>query len=312
MKINFDKQKQAEKLSGLVSSTVDLGKKAAANTKNSVNSLVEKSKSDSYARRLKKYNPLFPDQYLNPEFNLPNMIVIVDDAERRGIDVCEGAIGWLSKDTGIEMLHLYDEAVEFSGLKFVPVAACDAVYYVDNFDRTRFIRIDCIFSKAHEERMAELKHIAHSLGAKRCSIEICESIEDTRHKSKEFSLTEKFKGVSNTESRSQEFSSSQSRQIKGRIEAEFEGSDAPVQPVLKWFSNDDSIIRLIEMRCSGNNTIKSETLELAGSSSSTMSQKTAYAIDGAIGKLGGVKGTASMSDFASKEHSSRMLFCVEF
>ena len=312
MKINFDKQKQAEKLTGLVSSTVDLGKKAAENTKNIAATLVEKSKNDSLMRKLKKYNPVFPDQYTSPAFNLPNMIVIVDDAERRGIDVCEGAIGWLSQNTGIEILHLYDEAVPFSGITFIPSVTCNAVYYVDSFDRTRFIRTDCIFSKAHEERLAELKHIAHALGAKRCSIEICEVTIDKKDQSKEVSLTEKGKGSASRESAEQSISSSQFNQIQGRIEAEFEGHCTPVKPALKWFAHDDSINYLIEARCSGSNTIKKETLELSGSSSSTMSQKTAYAIDTAIGKLSGIKGSMSMDAQVAKEQRSNLRYCVEF
>ena len=182
MKIEFDKKKSVEALSTLAQNTVDLGKKVVADTKVGVTAMVEKSKADEYARRLKKYNPLFPEQYQSASFNLPNIIVIVDDAVRRGIDVCEGSIGWLSKDSGAEVLHQYDEAVQFSGVQFVPAATCDAVYYVDSFDRNRFIRTDCIFSKAHEEKIAELKHIAYSIGAKRCTIDISES--STKSKTK--------------------------------------------------------------------------------------------------------------------------------
>ena len=199
MKIEFDKKKSAEALSGIVQSTVDFGKKAAADAKVGVAAIVEKSKADSYARRLKKYNPLFPDQYQSESFNLPNIIMIVDDAVRRGIDVCEGSIGWLSKESGVEILCLYDEAVIFSGIQFVPTVTCDALYYVDSFDRNKFIRTDCIFSKAHEERMAELKHIAYSLGAKRCTIEINESSSDTQVQNKSVNLTESFRGLSSTE-----------------------------------------------------------------------------------------------------------------
>lgn len=79
MKIAFDKKRSAEVLSGLAQSTVDLGKKAAANAKVGVTTIVEKSKSDRYAHRMKKYTPLFPDQYKSNSFNLPNIIIIVDD-----------------------------------------------------------------------------------------------------------------------------------------------------------------------------------------------------------------------------------------
>lgn len=312
MKIEFDKKKSAEALSGLVQSTVDFGKKAAADAKVGVAATVEKSKADSYARRMKKYNPLFPDQYKSESFNLPNIIMIVDDAVRRGIDVCEGSIGWLSKESGAEVLCLYDEAVKFSGIQFVPAVTCDAFYYVDSFDRNRFIRTDCIFSKAHEERMAELKNVAYCLGAKRCTIEISESSSDTQVQNKSVNLTETFRGISSNESAEQSISQTGKNRRSGHIEIEFEGNDTPQRPELKWFAHDDTIKRLIDMCCNGKRAVKTETLELAGSSSATMSQKTACAIDGAIGKLGGAQGNSSMDAQAAKEHHSKLLFHIEF
>ena len=312
MKIEFDKKKSAEALSGLVKSTVDFGMKAAADARVGVNAMVEKTKAAGYARRLKKYNPLFPEQYQSESFNLPNIIMIVDDAVRRGIDVCEGSIGWLSKESGVEVLCLYDEAVTFSGIQFVPSVTCDALYYVDSFDRNRFIRTDCIFSKAHEERMAELEHVAYSVGAKRCTIEIIESDSDMQVQNKSMNASENYKDVSSTESMEQSLSQTGKSRRSGRIVTEFEGIRTPRKPTLKWFAHDDTIKQLIEMCCSGERTVKSKTLELSGSSSATMSQKTAYAIDGAIGKMGGASGNVSMDAQAAKEHQSKLLFYVEF
>jgi hypothetical protein len=64
--------------------------------------------------------------------------------------------------------------IPFSGLQFIPMATCDAVYYVDSFDRTKFIKADSYFKKIQEERVAELEHIACCLGAKWCYIEVVE------------------------------------------------------------------------------------------------------------------------------------------
>ena len=310
MKIEFDKKKSAEAISSLVKNTVDLSKKAAADTKVGIASMVEKSKADGYARRMKKYNPLFPDQFKSESFNLPNIIMIVDDAVRRDIDVCEGAIGWLSNESGTEVLCLYDEAVAFSGVQFVPSVTCDAFYYVDAFDRNRFIRTDCIFDKAHEERMAELEHVAYCLGAKYCTIEISEATLDVQKQSKSFNVASKEGIVSECLEKSS--SSSGQHRRGGRIEAEFEGHNNPQIPQLKWFTYDDTIKRLIEMCCEGKRDVKTKMLELSGSSSATMSQKAACAIDGAIGKLGGVKGGMSMDAQATKEHHSKLMFYIEF
>lgn len=312
MEIKFDKTKTAQALANFAKNTADFGKKVAEDTKVGVAAMVEKSKADSYARRLRKYNPLFPEKYKSEEFKLPNMIMIVDDAVRRGIDVCEGAIGWLDNNNGIEVLCLYDEAVEFSGITFIPTAICDAFYYVDSFDRNKYIRTDCIFGKAHEERMAELKHIAYALGAKRCSVEISESSVDVHEESSEVSISEKYKDTSSKEGLEQSFVRKGSNSRSGRIEIEFEGDREVKQPTLKWFAHDDNIKYLVEMCCSGARSVKSESLELSGSSSATMSQKTAYSIDAAVGGLGGVKGENAMEKQATKEHRSKLMYYIEF
>ena len=313
---NLDTKKGPSMLSSLLQKTTAIGKSAAESVQKSAAVLSDKIKASSYERRAKKYNPLFPDEYNSESFCIPNMIIIVDDAVRRGIDVCEGAIGWRSNQNGIEVLHLYDEAVATSGINFIPTATCDAVYYVDSFDRTRYIRTDCIFDRAHNERMAELKHIAHMLGAKSCSIEFCETANQmsTTKKERNFSepATVKSKELTSEDHYNHGSASQNDSKWDGRITAEFEGSDIPRRPKLKWFAHDEMIKRLIDARCKDINTITCETIELFGSSSATMSQHTACAIDSAICEIGGFKGSSSMESHATMEHSRKLIYCVKF
>lgn len=315
MKPSFDFKKGKEALNNALQKTADASKKVAVGVKDGTKTLVEKAKVGVHDWRMKKYNPLFPEKFNSESFNIPNMIIIVDDAVRREIDVCDGAIGWLNNDKGIEILYLYDEAVEMSKIKFVPCAECDAAYYVDSFDRNRFIRLDCIFSKAHEEKMAELKHIAHSLGAKKCIIEINES-------SKSVAVTNTSASVSGSGLKSGEryetneqiqmdSSVKHSAQRSGMIEIEFSGNDTPVYPTLKWFAHDDNIKRLIEMRVGNTNSIKNETLIIKGSMCSAMSQKTAYVIDNAFTQMS-ANVHYNMESQAQKENSSDLVFKVEF
>ena len=98
MKINIDAKKVMETGTGILQKTTDISKKTAGVLKESAKTISEKTKKDSYLRRLKKYNPLFLEQYKSEDYHIPNMIMIVDDAVRRGIDVCEGAIGWTNKE----------------------------------------------------------------------------------------------------------------------------------------------------------------------------------------------------------------------
>lgn len=314
MKVNFDIKKGIDTVSTAIDKTAEFGKHAASDVKNSLIALSEKSKQDGYLRRLKKYNPLFWEVYNSSTFAIPNMIVIVDDAVRRGIDVCEGAMGWLSNQGGMEVLHLYDEAVGSSGLQFVPSADCDAVYYVDSFCRNRFIRIDCIFSTAHEERLAELKHVAHALGAKKCTIEITESSKEVNVQHGKVGISGKLNAsakASSGESAEQSASYKDSSTRSGHIVANFEGNDSPKKPKLKWFTHDPNIKRLIEMRCKRDNSIQSETLQISGASTATMSKKTAYSIDCSISKLG-VKGNSVMESQVIKENQTTLIFHIEF
>lgn len=300
-----------KKASDFGSKTVVFGKKAAGGIQSGAKVLSEKAKNANYLKRLEKYKPLFPKDYKSKEFNLPNMVMIVDDAVRRGIDVCEGAIGWLGTETGMEVLFLYDEWVKRSGIQFIPAPKCDEIYYVDTFNRNRFIRVDCIFTKAHEEKLAELEHIAYSLGAKRCSVEIVEADAQMTVQRKSVENSTHLGKFSSNESAEKSSRQSASNQRSGRKTTMFAGNCEPKRPELKWFSNDENIKRLIEMRCSDANSIKSTVLELEGSSSATMSQKAAYAIDCAINKMGN-KTKLGMEHQATKESSSKMMFEIEF
>ena len=323
MKIRFDKKKSTETLAAIAQSTTDVSKKVAAGvksgtaiavekTKTNASAVIEKTKSDAYSRKLKKFNPLFPDRYNDSSFNLPNIIVIVDDAVRKNIDVCEGAIGWLGKEKDVEILYLYDEAVSSSGLQFIPTSTCDAVYYVDSFDRHSFIKADCYFRKVQDERSAELEHIACCLGAKSCSVEIIEKQKSAQAKKRKSELTEKVKGIKSKESAEQSSSDQSSAELRTRNYSKFQGNDVPQRPTLKWFAHESTILQLIAARCSGDNSITEKELDFYGSSFTTMSQKAACAIDCALVAAGGASGSASIEAQATKEQESRLVFHVEF
>lgn len=323
MKIHFDKKKSAETLASITQNTAEISKKVASSvksgtvavvekTKAGTAAVVEKTKSDAYARRLKKYNPLFPDHYHSKEFTLPNIIVIVDDAVRKDIDVCEGAIGWIGKENDVEILYLYDEFIPFSELQFVPTATCDAVYYVDSFNRYNFIKADCYFKKVQEERSAELEHIACCLGAKWCSVEIIEKEKTAQANKRKFSTKENIKGVKNEESAEQSVAAQSKTELHSLNRTTFQGNNIPQKPNLKWFAHDSTIKQLIAARCSGNNSAMSKDLDFYGTSFTTISRKAACAMDCAIVATGSAKGSVSMEDQAIKEQESRLIFHVEF
>ena len=209
-------------------------KKTADGTIANAQLLVQKAQEENLKAQIKKYNPVFPEQYSDPGFGLSNLIMIVDDVVRKDIEVCKGAIGWKSQGKGAEVFHLYYEAVASSGLHFVPAAICDSVYYVDPHDRSRFIRLDCYFDKMQESKLAELQHIAFSLGAKKYSVEMCDTSREKRSVNQKGS----FKGKAVAGESKKAVAASKEYDTKAENEtrsesvafAEFEGDMKPTQP----------------------------------------------------------------------------------
>lgn len=312
MKINFEKE--AAFLKQAADKVGKAGNKAAIAVKDGVQAISDKAQEasatmqeKSYEERLKKYNPLFPNQYKDADFNIPNLIRIVDDAVRKNIDVCEGAIGWCSKEKGVEVLHLYDEAIAFSELKFLPAATCDTVYYVDPFDRNRYISLESFFDTIQQSKLAELQHIAFSLGAKGYCVEMAEN-------SKEFSSAKKsgaIKGIKGVNAQgSRELTVSTEKASNALARAEWSNSRKPVRPNLLWYANDDNVRNLIAMCCSENRMeMTSYTIELRSSSSATMSTSTAAKIDAAAGKMGV---SSNFGATCANEYNKTMLFRLEF
>ena len=204
---------------------------------------------------------------------------------------------------------MYDEAREISGIEFVPTFNINSIYCVDTFDlsRKRFIKSDCIFHKAQEEKVAELENVAYCLGAKKCSIEILQNDTETERASQSAS----FSIAKNSANASTEKTATRGNSGKGKAEVEFKGHNSPTEPKLKWFAYDDTIKNLIKMRCENPKAIKSRTLELSGASSATMSVQTAAAIDCML-KGVKVKAAATMENQATKEISSTLIFDIEF
>ena len=202
-------------------------------------------------------------------------------------------------------------------MQFIPAPICNAVYYVDHFNRNRYIQADCIFSRTLKEKIDELQHIAESVGAKRCIIDISESSKSSKSHNKSADLnasadSENDSVATASATVNYDCLSKTNTNQHGHIEAEFTGLRFPKRPTLKWFAYDDSIRNLVETCCSGKRRVKKLTLTLSGSTSATMSQSIATAIDGVMNNTLHVKGHASMKSQAKKEYQSDLLFYIEF
>lgn len=285
--------------------------KSAVAIKSAASDFAGKLKEENIKTRLKKLNPLFPEEYRSEEFHLPNLIVIVDDAVRRDEVLCEGAIGWRNTVKDVEVLYLYDEFVPESGLRFVPAATCDTAYYVDPHNRQQFIRVDSLFERTQQEKLAELAHIAYSLGAKRYSVEMQEEASLKSAARVKANAKFGFGKLGGTTSEDRQTKSASGSINKSLANVEFTEAREPVEPTLRWFTHDNYICELIRQRCSGIGGMRTVDIVLSGSDYSTMSASTSVKVDAAVCKIG-LNSNAQIEASSAEERSHKMLFHIEF
>ena len=171
-----NQEKAKEIISKAWKTTANIGKKTADGIQKGAKAISEQHEKRVQERQRAKEEPITKKIYKSKNFHTPNIIVIIDDAEKRDQPVYKDAIGYRknhkAKNQNVEVFYLFDEYAKDTELSFIPFCKCDNIYCVDPFDSTRFINVSDIFAKTNEEKLAELEHIAYSLGAKSCSIEI--------------------------------------------------------------------------------------------------------------------------------------------
>lgn len=258
------------------------------------------------------FRPVFSEQYESGELKRPKMIAIANDADRKDIEVCEGSIGWSGNAAGVEVLHLYEDAVPTSGLTFFPQALCDSVYYEDSLTPGRFINLDCYFDVLQKDRITELRRIAYELGARKCTLESIEEAKSVRMAKGGIGVKGKLGKIPVGDADGSYRATTESRK-RIVFSQTFEGNAEPRRPELKWFAHDQEIEFLIATRCNGSdrNMTKDYRVELDSSSTQTMSVQLAAKLDKALGKLGAAC-NFSLKGEALTESRRRLVFEVEF
>ena len=296
---DFNTQEDTDKKSKAKVGFSNFLKKTSEGIQKGAKNVSEFTQKTIHDQKMKHYNPLFKEELKSKTFKLPSVIQIVSEVSRRDVDVCEGAVGWTSTVNDVDILHVYEEYTKLCKVQFVPFEKVDAIYCADNFDKSKYINSDAIFERAMNEKLTELENIAYCLGATSCSIELIES--DGQAESSRIKI-----GAKKTGDLDSSISTSSSNKQSGKNISTFSGHNNPTRPELKWFKYDENINALIDRKVADSGSVTYKVLELKGSSSATMSQKTACAID----KI--AKCSISVEKKAVKEHSSTLIFEIEF
>ena len=240
------------------------------------------------------YKPVFPDEYNSPDYKIPKMIVIKDEASRKGIDVCKGAIGWADKIGELEALCMYDDWAKTCGLSFMPTLTLDTAYYVHPFDSSKYVRVEDYIATMKKDMDAELADVAYCLGAKSYKI------EHTEKKSRSFHV----KGHSKNSGSAPllvdgdpvqasldgkgkaSFGCAHESECHESLQQTFAGEAKASVPELCWYKDDSSINQLIKTRCSeGMNVSKTYRCEITNTYSACVGVGLAKKLDGALAAI---------------------------
>lgn len=240
------------------------------------------------------YKPVFPDEYNSPDYKIPKMIVIKDEASRKGIDVCKGAIGWADKIGELEALCMYDDWAKTCGLSFMPTLTLDTAYYVHPFDSSKYVRVEDYITTMKKDMDAELADVAYCLGAKSYKI------EHTEKKSRSFHV----KGHSENSGSAPllvdgdpvqasldgkgkvSFGYAHESECHEFLQQTFAGEAKASVPELRWYKDDSSVNQLIKTRCSeGMNVSKTYRCEITNTYSACVGMGLAKKLDGALAAI---------------------------
>ena len=265
--------------------------------------------------REKYYSPVMYDEYMAEDYDLPNLIVIVDEDRRKNVDICEGAIGWLKIVSKAEVLYMYDEFVDDSGLLFYPQPSMDSLYMVDRFDKKRFINVSSYLAVAQSEKMTELKQIAHKLGAKYCKLVSYEGSKQTVTTQTKIKGNASLKGKKAPKgSLDSEINSSKSEEHSTQVmfEQKFDSTGEATMPELKFYAHDAEIKALIDSRLNPETSNTTEyRMGIDCRSSTSMSFSMAHKVDAVLKKMG-LGASLNVSKEVKTESQNTLEFYVEF
>ena len=234
---------------------------------------------------LKSLRPIFEEDLNSPEFAMTKMIRVAKmDKKHAESEVCKGSIGFISEQKGVTVINIYTDKADLYGLTYYPDRDSE-IYYVDPFDRDRYVALDDYFHYLKVARVNELQRIAQDLGARHFRVTYKEDMrtEVENHQKAGFKAAQK--NLKANEAAEAEHSMSEKNSSTLEIAAEMECiGHEPVEPKLVYFQKDESIKNLIRLRMS-DNPVKHQKFSLYCSQSSGIRVNDAAKIDAALAAM---------------------------
>lgn len=234
---------------------------------------------------LKLLQPVFEEDLSSPDFGVSKMIRVAEmDKKHADSEACIGSVGFWSEHKGMKILNIYTDKADLFGLSYYPDRNSE-IYYVDPFDRDRYVALDGYFNYLKVARVNELQRIAQDLGAKHFRVTYKEDVRSDYEKHQKGAVKGTQSASKSNGNVEAEHGISEKKNSTIEIAAEMEclGHD-PIEPKLVYFQRDDSIRNLIRLRMS-DNTVKHQKFTLYCSQSSGIKVNDAAKIDAALSSM---------------------------
>lgn len=254
--------------------------------------------------------PLYLEDFTTE--NLPDLIMIEDDAKYADDKFFEGAIGKNSKVKKTQIYSLWDCAVRDSHLTFLPFPANNTVYLVDPLDMSRYLKLEDYFEIIQDQKIAELKEIAYCLGSKRYTIEVHAFVEDKFEKRVKTNNEAKVKIVDGKTETSSESLAHKKTVCTFSTSGTYSVGRKAVAPTLRWFKNTSSVLSLVNEVLACDGKADTQDLSIESNKTSLMSVASAAEIDTTVCKIFGGNIGYSVKTNIAKQQVSRITLHLEF
>ena len=254
----------------------------------------------------KRLCPIFAED-INERFQLPPMIRVVTYDKRKENSVCDGAVGFLTKNKEMIILNIYNEYANILGIEYAPHFQ-DGIYYVDHCNKKLYINLEDYFGYLKKARVDELSMLAQDLGASKVKIELKEQKRSNSNENVKASASYKVSIGATHNSSNNQFTN-----IEVAAEINFSGQSEPVEPRLTYFKHESDILALVKMRMNPNtkNQILSKTYSLQYNNTSGIKVSDAANIDSAVKSLN-CGGSVSVMKEAKDESKTILAYSIWF
>lgn len=293
-----------ENIQEFASTTVDVIKEGG----DKLNQQYQTAKMNADKEKLK---PVFKEDLLMEDFRYPNIIRVVEyDKQHMENIVCKGSIGYFDVVNEAKVLNIYKNNINDFAVQLHPKVA-ESLYYISPFTEAYYVDLEEYFNYQKMQRVDELNQIAYALGAKYFKVTVMEEKKSFISKAGKAGMKANVMGEKIKADGSFKKSANELTALRIESEMNLGGNNNPTKPVLKYFSKENDIISLVNMRVDTDNYLRSKTFQLRYNSSTIIKEKEAAQIDAVIKKFK-LNGNMSISSEVEQENRMTFEYYIEF